>query len=119
RATLFLAVIAMSVRDITRFEDFRGPSADAYGANALMGVINIITRLHLDAQGTTLKYTHGDRGVRDWYVSQGGGDFQHNWRLSLSGQPDDGFDRDNDGYKCREGLRASRMMLRDLGSLPL
>lgn len=116
-ATVDWAELALSVEDIARIEVFRGPNTAAYGANALMGVINIITRLPLDVQGTTLKYTHGDRGVRDWYVSQGGGDFQHNWRLSLSGQQDDGFDRDDDGNNYRDGLRASRMNLRHLWQL--
>ncbi|WP_090276382.1 TonB-dependent receptor plug domain-containing protein [Halopseudomonas litoralis] len=116
-ATVDWAELALSIEDIDRIEVFRGPNTAAYGANALMGVINIITRLPLDAQGTTLKYTHGDRGVRDWYASQGGGDFQHNWRVSLSGQQDDGFDHDDDGNNYRDRLRASRMNLRHLWQL--
>src|SRR5690606_13486370 len=95
-ATVDWAELALNIEDIDRIEVFRGPNTAAYGANALMGVINIITRLPLETQGTALKYTHGKRGVRDWYARHGGGDMQHSWRLSLASQQDDGFDHDDD-----------------------
>ena len=111
-ATVDWAELALAVEDIDRIEVFRGPNTAAYGANALMGVINIITRLPEETHGTTLKYTHGDRGVRDWYARHGGGSLQHNWRLSLSGQQDDGFDHDQHGADYRDDLRATRLNLR-------
>lgn len=113
-ATVDWAELALNIEDIDRIEVFRGPNTAAYGANALMGVINIITRLPLETQGTSLKYTHGKRGVRDWYARHGGGDMQHSWRLSLASQQDDGFDHDDDGNDYRDSLRSSRMNLRHL-----
>ena len=111
-ATVDWAELALAVEDIDRIEVFRGPNTAAYGANALMGVINIITRLPQEGHGTTLKYTQGNRGVRDWYASHSGGSLSHNWRLSLSGQQDDGFDHDEYGQDYRDDLRATRLNLR-------
>ena len=111
-ATVDWSELALAIEDIDRIEVFRGPNTAAYGANALMGVINIVTRLPMENHGTTLKYTHGNRGVRDWYASHSDGSLQHNWRLSLSAQQDDGFDHDEDGNDYRDGMRATRFNLR-------
>lgn len=116
-ATVDWAELALSIEDIDRIEVFRGPNTAAYGANALMGVINIITRLPMETQGTRLHYTQGTRGVRDGYASHSGGDLLHSWRLSLAGQQDDGFDHDDDGNDYRDGLRANRMNMRHLWQL--
>ena len=111
-ATVDWAELALAIEDIDRIEVFRGPNTAAYGANALMGVINIITRLPQESHGTTLKYTQGDRGVRDWYASHSGGSLDHNWRLSLSGQHDEGFDHDASGNDYRDDMRATRLNFR-------
>lgn len=111
-ATVDWAELALAIEDIDRIEVFRGPNTAAYGANALMGVINIITRLPLDNHGTTLSHTRGNRDVRDWYASHSAGNLRHNWRLSLSGQQDDGFDHDEDGEDYRDSMRVSRLNLR-------
>ncbi|WP_185266640.1 TonB-dependent receptor plug domain-containing protein [Halopseudomonas xiamenensis] len=111
-ATVDWAELALAIEDIDHIVVFRGPNTAAYGANALMGVVNIVTRLPLAEHGTTLKYTGGDRGVRDWYASHSGGSLLHGWRLSLSGQQDDGFDHDDSGSDYRDSLRASRFNLR-------
>lgn len=111
-ATVDWTELALAIEDVDRIEVFRGPNTAAYGANALMGVVNIITRLPLENHGTTLKYTQGDRGVRDGYASHSAGTLRHNWRLSLSGQQDDGFDHDHNGEDYRDSMRASRFNLR-------
>src|SRR5690606_30570420 len=116
-ATVDWAELALAIEDIDRIEVFRGPNTAAYGANALMGVINIVTRLPLDDHGTTLSFTRGNRGVQDWYASHSAGDLTHNWRLSLSQQRDDGFDHDQDGRDYRDGLRTTRLNLRHVWQL--
>lgn len=110
-ATVDWSDIPVAIEDIDRIEVFRGPNAVSYGANALMGVINILTRHPADSQGTRLKYTAGQNGVRDWYASQGIHDRSGDYRLSLSGQEDDGFDHDQFDRNYRDGRRLNRFNL--------
>ncbi len=110
-ATVDWSDIPVAIEDIDRIEVFRGPNAVSYGANALMGVINILTRHPADSQGTRLKYTAGQNGVRDWYASQGIHDRSGDYRLSLSGQEDDGFDHDQFDRDYRDGRRLNRFNL--------
>jgi iron complex outermembrane receptor protein len=50
--------------DIERIEVIRGPGGTAWGANAVNGVINIITKNSKETQGTTLKAAAGsEKGV--------------------------------------------------------
>ena len=61
--------LPLALEDVERIEVFRGPNTVSYGANALMGVINIITAPRRVARHR-LKYTAGQRGIRDWYASK-------------------------------------------------
>ena len=110
-ATVDWSDIPVAMEDIERIEVFRGPNTVSYGANALMAVVNIITRNPADSHGTRLKVTRGQRGIDDFYASQGvdwdGGDL----RLSLSGQQDDGFDSDRSGADYRDSRRLNRFNL--------
>lgn len=110
-ATVDWSDIPVAIEDIDRIEVFRGPNAVSYGANALMGVINILTRHPADSQGTRLKYTAGQNGIRDWYASQGLRGESSDYRLSLSGQEDDGFDHDQSGRDYRDSRRLTRFNL--------
>lgn len=109
--------LPLALEDVERIEVFRGPNTVSYGANALMGVINIITRAPGESPGTRLKYTAGQRGIRDWYASQSIALEDSDFRLSLSGQEDDGFDHDLDGHALRDGRRLSRFNLNASHSL--
>ncbi|SDU90510.1 TonB-dependent receptor plug domain-containing protein [Pseudomonas vancouverensis] len=110
-ATVDWSDIPVAIEDIERIEVFRGPNTVSYGANALMAVINIITRRPADSQGTRLKVTHGERGINDFYASQGVGWDNGELRLSLSGQQDDGFDIDRNGADYRDSRRLNRFNL--------
>ena len=50
----------IDLRDIERIEIIRGPSAAVWGANAMNGVINIITRSSFDTDGNRLSVTAGN-----------------------------------------------------------
>lgn len=110
-ATVDWSDIPVAMEDIERIEVFRGPNTVSYGANALMAVVNIITRKPADSHGTRLKVTHGQRGINDFYASQGMGWDSGDLRLSLSGQQDDGFDSDRTGADYRDSRRLNRFSL--------
>lgn len=103
--------IPVAMEDIERIEVFRGPNTVSYGANALMAVVNIITRRPADSHGTRLKITRGQRGINDFYASQGVGWEDGDLRLSLSGQQDDGFDFDRNGADYHDSRRLDRFNL--------
>ncbi|MGF6487073.1 TonB-dependent receptor plug domain-containing protein [Pseudomonas frederiksbergensis] len=110
-ATVDWSDIPVAMEDIERIEVFRGPNTVSYGANALMAVVNIITRKPADSHGTRLKVTRGQRGINDFYASQGMGWDSGDLRLSLSGQQDDGFDSDRTGADYRDSRRLNRFNL--------
>ncbi|WP_178117912.1 TonB-dependent siderophore receptor [Pseudomonas sp. R5(2019)] len=103
--------IPVALEDIERIEVFRGPNTVSYGANALMAVVNILTRAPADSHGTRLKVTRGQRGINDWYASEGFGSDGTDVRLSLSGQQDDGFDSNSLGQDYRDSRRLNRFSL--------
>ncbi|WP_308812267.1 TonB-dependent receptor plug domain-containing protein [Pseudomonas entomophila] len=110
-ATVDWSDIPVALEDIERIEIFRGPNTVSYGANALMAVVNILTRAPADSQGTRMKVTRGQNGIADWYASQGLGWDGGDARLSLSGAADDGFDQDASGHDYRDSRRLSRFNL--------
>ncbi|WP_085578169.1 MULTISPECIES: TonB-dependent siderophore receptor [unclassified Pseudomonas] len=110
-ATVDWSDIPVAMEDVERIEVFRGPNTVSYGANALMAVVNIITRNPADSHGTRIKISRGQRGINDYYASQGTGWNGGNLRLSLSGQQDDGFDEDRTGADYRDSRRLDRVSL--------
>lgn len=110
-ATVDWSDIPVALEDIERIEVFRGPNTVSYGANALMAVVNILTRNPADSHGTRLKMTRGEDGINDFYASQGLGWDGGDLRLSLSGQQDDGFDQDQYGRDYRDSRRLNRINL--------
>lgn len=110
-ATVDWTDLPLAIEDIERIEVFRGPNTVSYGANALTGVISITTRNPANSHGTRLKYTHGQRGIDDWYGSQGFKSGNGDFRLSLSGQKDSGFDHTDEDQPYRDSRRSTRMQL--------
>ncbi|HTN29286.1 MAG TPA: TonB-dependent receptor plug domain-containing protein, partial [Pseudomonas sp.] len=104
--------LPVSLEDIERIEVFRGPNTVSYGANALTGVINIITLKPHEALGTQVRYTHGQRGIRDSYASHGFGWTQGALRFSLSSREDTGFDHRSDGSPYHDDISVQRFNLR-------
>ena len=110
-ATVDWSDIPLAMEDIERIEVFRGPNTVSYGANALMAVVNILTRRPADSHGTRLKVTRGQDGINDFYASHGFGWDGGDMRLSLSGQQDDGFDENQFGQDYRDSRRLTRFNL--------
>ncbi len=51
------------LEDIDRIEVIRGPGATVWGANAVNGIINIITKSAKDTQGALVRVSMGSRGM--------------------------------------------------------
>jgi iron complex outermembrane receptor protein len=85
--------LPLALDDIDRIEVIRGPAGASYGANAFMGVINILTR----SGGYGTPYVEaglGDHGQRLLNARVSGGARAFNWRLSAGTQLDDGLRKD-------------------------
>lgn len=91
---------------IERIEVSRGPNSAAYGINAFLGTINIITRAPEDTAGVELRAVSGSRGYRRAFgsVSDSTDDRDYQWRLAYEKRISDGFDEqvdNNDGDKIK------------------
>jgi len=86
------SALPLTLDEIDRIEIVRGTNANSYGANAFLGVINIITRHSAEGGGPRGLVRLGD-GVRDAEAGWSGGDGPLSLRLAAAAQRDDGFDR--------------------------
>ncbi len=86
-------VIPIGVEEIERIEVIRGPGSALYGANAMLGVINIITRAPGTGAKGELHLLGGNGNVAAGSVVASGGDFIK-YRASAGYQQADKFTRD-------------------------
>lgn len=84
-------LIDIPLADIARIEVLRGSNSPAYGSNAFMGVVNIVTRHTAETTGAMLAASEGELGLRDRYVRLGFGNAGWNGRLSAEKTEDDGL----------------------------
>ncbi len=89
-------LLAIAIDDIERIEVFRGSNSATYGANAFLGVANIITRQPSQHRGTRISATYGDQGVRDNVASHEGGAGNLDYRFTIGRRHDAGFNGVND-----------------------
>lgn len=102
------------IEDIERIEVIRGPGATVWGANAVNGVINIITRNSADTQGGLLTATYGDY-IKPLISARFGDrlDDQTTYRLFAKGFKRENFekpDSDDDAHDAWESLRTGFRM---------
>lgn len=55
--------LPVGLEEIARIEVVAGPASALYGANAVQGVVNIITKTAAEAAGTRLRYSAGERNL--------------------------------------------------------
>ena len=84
-------LMAVMPEDIERIEVLRGANSAAYGANAMFGVINIVTRHAFDSQGLELGLSAGAANLRDSRFRIGWGDEVGSYRLSAGTRADSGY----------------------------
>ncbi len=81
------------MEDIERIEVIRGPGGVTWGANAMNGVINIITKDPADQQGTILTIGGGSRGTFKQHIGHGFTDGKLRMRISGEYEASDGFNK--------------------------
>lgn len=117
-------MIEVSLADIERIEVLRGSNAAAYGSNAFMGVVNVVTRSAASAQGAEFYATIGNQGVSDRYARFGGSYGEVGYRLSAEDNFDNGLARFFDdrrtqrvSFRADATLSAADTLTVDLGEI--
>ncbi|MCF7981300.1 MAG: TonB-dependent receptor plug domain-containing protein, partial [Pseudomonadales bacterium] len=85
--------LGITVEDIEYIEVLRGSNTPAYGSNAYLGAINIVTTNPVQAQGTSLSVTLGDLQTRNSRIRHNGRLGTLNYSLGMSFRSNDGFPR--------------------------
>lgn len=85
------SALPITIEEIERIEVVRGTNSAAYGANAFLGVINIITRDSSDSPGKKLAVNYGTRGIRDLGLELSGSAGAGSLRLNAETKGDQGF----------------------------
>ncbi len=84
--------LPIAVEDIERLEVVRGPNAAAFGGNAFLGVVNIITRDPAMESRFEAATNVGETGIRDVLVRFAGNDGDLRYRVTAGQRADDGLD---------------------------
>lgn len=91
--------IPLTVDEIDRIEVVRGPNGSAFGFNAFVGAINIITRHAIEDRGASLSLLAGSQ-QRKRSIGRLGGQFGDvDIRVQASFDQHSGFDRRNDDFR--------------------
>jgi iron complex outermembrane receptor protein len=104
--------LPVDTSEIKQIEVIRGPASAVWGANAMTGVVNVISKTPREMQGTTIGFRFGqfDR-------SPGEGRFEGGGLLALNATharaPSDRF-----AYKVSAGMFLQEPLLRPAGFLP-
>lgn len=108
-------MLSPDLEDIERIEVVRGSNSAAYGANAFLGIANIITRHASETRGAHVSSRLGDAGIRDNVARWGGRAGSVDYRVSTGRREDNGFNGINDSRQVSLlNLRAdARLGIRD------
>ncbi len=97
------------LEDIKRIEVIRGPGAALWGANAVNGVINIITKRSVETQGTLLSGVSGTQHIGQEGVMRYGGKINDNvhYRIYAKGRDKEDIKLSNgeDSYTSWEQIK--------------
>lgn len=97
----------LALDDIERIEVLRGSNSAAYGTNAFLGVVNVITRHATQGQGIYVAATRGQGGINDQTLRAGASLSNLDLRLTLNQTKDRGLDNLSDSNRLNfANLRA-------------
>jgi iron complex outermembrane receptor protein len=103
------AGLPVTIDEIERIEVVRGTDSVAYGSNAFLGVINIITRHSADAPGAKASVSAGSSAIGDVGLELGDVSETGSLRLNAEFKQDEGFAGLHDGKRFTlASLRADR-----------
>ena len=91
--------LTISLEDIERIEVLRGSNSASYGANAFLGVANIITKSAAQSTGVHTSLTAGSNQIRDAVIRVGSRDTNWQWRILGGTRQDDGLLNLKDQYR--------------------
>ena len=80
----------LNIEQIEKIEVLRGPASAIYGANALGGVVNIITKSGTDESSTNVKMGYGSFNTQQYSLTQQGGEDKLNYNLAVTAKKSDG-----------------------------
>lgn len=92
-------IMPVAIEDIERIEVIRGSNSAAYGSNAFLGVVNIITQHSSQAHGGVASISSGNQGTRDKFARWGGGGDGVDYRLTYESREDEGLNETPDNHK--------------------
>ncbi|MBD2857604.1 TonB-dependent receptor [Spongiibacter sp. KMU-158] len=104
--------LPITIEDIERIEIVRGPSSASYGANAFLGVINIITRHPADTETIHVLAKKGSGNTEDYRLAHSGSLNEGNYRVTVASRRDDGFDRKASGEDRRDSDKTKLINVR-------
>lgn len=112
-------LMGMALDDIERIEVIRGSNSASQGANAFLGVLNIVTRHAADTQGVHVSASSGQGGLADELARVGWSSGDAAFRLTASRRKDSGYDNLADDKSIRQVSFRGDVRLNDRDSLLL
>lgn len=96
-------MMGVVLEDVERIEVLRGSNSAAHGANAFLGVVNVITRHAADTLGGQVTANLGETNLRDATARIGWGDEKAAYRVSVARRGDSGFRNLHDDSRIFQG----------------
>ncbi len=93
--TVLWSELPLSIDDIERIEVVRGPNAATFGANSFFAVINIVSKDPAQTPGLFVSQQLGEQGMAGSTVRYGKVQGDLRYRLTLSSQSRDRFEKDD------------------------
>lgn len=107
--------LPLELADIERIEVIRGPNSSSWGANSFLAVVNIVTRHPADVERARISYRGGEDGISDYVARLAQRAGAVDWRLTVAGRSDDGFEVNGTPQKSTFGSRFTDS--KDVGSV--
>ena len=96
-STVAWETFGISIEDIDYIEIVRGSNAPAYGSNAFLGAINIVTKSPISELNSQVSVTHGALNTQQYNLSHSHTSDSLAYRLSAHFEDNDGYHLYDDG----------------------